>query len=401
MKILFLTNKFPYPAKDGGAIATFNLIKGLAEAGHQVVVLAINTSKHYSDISQLPPEVEKLATFHSVYTDTRLSLLKALKNLLFSSLPYNAERFVLKEFTEKLKALLSHQHYDIVQLEGLYVCPYLPVIHNYSHAKVVFRAHNVEHEIWYRYVSETRNVFKKLYLSILAHRIARMEKSLINQYDLLVPITKKDARFFEEKGNIKPVHISPTGFDFSKLPSDLPTEQNTSSLFHIGGLDWLPNQQGLIWFVSQCLPPIHKKFPELRFFIAGRNAPDWFVKSIQHPAVQFVGEVDNAYTFIAKHSIMVVPLLSGSGMRIKIIEGMALGRCIVSTSVGAEGIAYTHGKNMLIADSSADFVQQIEMLIANPEKCSTLGRQAAQLVTSIYDNKIIISDLQNFYSANL
>lgn len=401
MKILFLTNKFPYPARDGGAIATFNLIKGLAEAGHQVTVIAINTSKHYSEVALLPEEVASLANFHAVYTDTRISVLKALKNLFFSSLPYNAERFVLNSFNEKLQNLLTSIPFDIVQLEGLYVSPYLPIIRKYSQAKVVLRAHNVENEIWHRYAAETKNTVKRLYLKMLAKRIAQMEKSLINQYDLLVPITEKDAKYFEKEGNTKPVHISPTGFDFSKLLPNVPANDCQPTLFHIGGLDWPPNQQGLIWFVRQCLPSLYQIVPELKFVIAGRNAPEWFVRSIQHPAVEFVGEVTDAYTFIRNHNIMVVPLLSGSGMRIKIIEGLALGKCIVSTTVGAEGIAFTPGKDIFIADTASEFINILKMLISNPDQCQQVGCQAARLAVSTYDNRVIVENLQGFYSVNL
>lgn len=401
MRILLLTNKFPYPPKDGGAIATFQMISGLANAGCQLTVLAINTSKHYFDTTKLPAEVAAIAQFHSVYADTCITPLAALRNLFFSHLPYNAERFVLQEFKLKLTELLQSAEFDIIQLEGLYVAPYIPVIRQFSKAKIAFRAHNVEHEIWQRFAAETKNPVKKLYLSIIAHRIARMEQNIIDTYDLLVPITGKDGHYFRDRGNAKPVHVSPAAFDFAKLPASQPAPVALPSLFHIGGLDWPPNQQGLMWFAENCLPTIYKEFPDVRFYIAGRNAPDWLVKKFQHPAIQFIGEVQDAYAFMQQHHIMVVPLLSGSGMRIKIIEGMALGKCIVSTSIGAEGIDYKANDDILIADSAKELINHICQMLDNPQQISTIGQQAAARARLHYNINELSSKLVTFYSENL
>lgn len=395
MKILQVTNKVPYPTNDGGAIACMNLTRGFALLGHDVTVLAMNTRKHHTDISEIPDSVKDWAEFRLIDVTARTSALAAFVNLFFSGKPYNAVRFISKPFSDGLKHLLQENEFDIVQLEGLYVCPYIPVIRKYSNAKIVYRAHNIEHEIWERTASLYKGL-KKFYLKILARRIKKFEKGFLNDYDLLVPITERDGKILNRLGNSKPAHISPTGIDTKVL---IPHSKNLEhpSLFHIGSLEWAPNQEGLIWFIEKCWPEIHKKFPQLKFYIAGRNAPEWLVHHFNKPNIVFKGEVTDAYEFMNAKSIMVVPLLSGSGMRIKIIEGMALGKPIVSTPVGTEGISTQSGKNILIARDEKEFVADIERLVTDGKLFDNISRNAIEYIQEKFDNLALAGALISFY----
>lgn len=399
MKILQLTNKVPYPANDGGAIACLNLTRGFALLGHEVTVLAMNTVKHHTDISEIPESVKDWAEFRLVDVPARISPVDATYNLLFSGKPYNAVRFISKPFARKLKQLLQEKKFDIIQLEGLYVCPYISIIHKYSNAKIVYRAHNIEHEIWERTAALSSGL-KRFYLKILAQRIKRFEKSFINSYDLLVPITERDGIILDKLGNKRPTHVSPTGIETTVL---IPHSKHLEhpSLFHIGSLDWAPNQEGLIWFIEKCWPKIHEKFPELKFYLAGRNAPEWLVKRFNAPNVVYLGEVEDAYQFMNSKSIMVVPLFSGSGMRIKIIEGMALGKPIVSTPIGTEGISTQSGKNILIADNEKEFVADVERLITNDELFHSISRNAIEYIQEKFDNLALAGALTDFYKMHI
>ncbi len=395
MRILQVTNKVPYPVKDGGAIACMNLTRGFAVLGHQVTVLSMNTAKHHIDISEIPESIKDWAEFRLVDVPAEISFFPALVNLMFSSKPYNAVRFISKSFSKELTQLLQEKQFDIIQLEGLYVCPYIPVIRKYTDAKIVYRAHNIEHEIWERSSTLSKGVVR-LYLQMLSQRLKKFEEELLNSYDLLVPITKRDGTILNKMGNKKPMHISPTGIDTTAL---IPHSKNLEhpSLFHIGSLEWSPNQEGLIWFVEKCWPRIHEKFPELKFYIAGRNAPDWLARKFHLPNIIFKGEVPDAYEFMNSKSVMVVPLFSGSGMRIKIIEGMALGKPIVTTSIGTEGISTTSGKNILIADSVKDFTTAVSTLITNDEIYQEISRNAIEYIHEKFDNLAIAGALTGFY----
>lgn len=399
MKILQLTNKPPYPDRDGGAIAVLSLTRGLARSGHEVTVLSMNTLKHHTDAGQLPEDLRLLADFRFADVPAAISPFAAVRNLVFSKMPYNAVRFVSSDYKKALILLLKEKPFDIIQLEGLYLCPYIPVIRQYSNARVSYRAHNIEHEIWDRTATLSSGM-KKWYISSLANRIRKFEISWINRYDLLVPITHRDGEILNRLGNIRPLHVSPTGMDpFSPAGSNTLTEY--PSLFHLGSLEWSPNQEGLLWFLSGCWPSLHARWPELKFYIAGRNAPGWLIKKLNLPGIVYEGEVPDAWQFMKSKAVMVVPLLSGSGMRIKIIEGMALRKAIVSTSIGAEGLGVEDGKNIMIADRPEDFVTAIEKLLTNKELFNSIGRESQLFIDKNFDNLALARHLAQFYQNNL
>jgi glycosyltransferase involved in cell wall biosynthesis len=398
MHILQIANKFPYPPKDGGSIATLNLSRSFASLGHQVTVLAINTSKHFSDPALIPAELSKQIRFISVPVDTDIRIPQIVMNFLFSGKPYNAERFISPDFDHKLKELLISDKFDIIQLEGLYLAPYLKTIRTHSAAKVVLRAHNIEHEIWERIVTQQKGL-KKWYISNLAGRIRRMELHFLNSYDAVLPITSRDGEILRKLGCRLPSHVVPMGVNAGEL---LPEHGMLEfpSIFHIGALDWMPNQEGLTWFFENVWVKILEKHPDLVFYLAGRNAPQHF-KTLPYPNVVFLGEVEDSCNFIRSKAVMIVPVLSGSGMRIKIIEGMALGKAIVTTSIGTEGIATTHGTDILIADDPGQFARNVCALIEDRNYCLEIGENARNFVTVHYDNFAITSSLAEFYQSIL
>lgn len=395
MNILQVTNKVPYPTTDGGAIACMNLTRGFSLLGHKVTVLAMNTLKHKTSLDEMPETVRDLADFRFVPVDARISKTEALKNLLFSAKPYNAVRFIDALFEKELIQLLKEKKFDIIQMEGLYVCPYIPVIRKYSDAKIVYRAHNIEHEIWAR-TSKLAKGWKKWYLKNLSRRIKKFEKSIQNQFDLLVPITERDGLILDALGNKKPRHVSQTGIDSSVL---IPNAKSLEypSLFHIGSLEWAPNQEGILWFIENCWMEIHNRFPDLKFYVAGRNAPQWLIQKITGPNIIFLGEVEDAYEFMNSKAIMIVPLFSGSGMRIKIIEGMALGKSIVTTPIGTEGISTTSGVNILLAQNREEFIGAVLKLVEDRGFFHQIGKNAIEYIHEKFDNLAASAALIDFY----
>jgi len=255
MKILFLTNKVPFPPKDGGAIASMSMINSFARLGHETTVLAMNTRKHHVTPWEIPDEITNRTIMHLVEVPAPITLIGLFINFFFSKLPYNAERFIDKRYSRKLELLLTTHNYDVIQLEGLYLIPYVPIIRKYSKSLISYRSHNIEHEIWERTTENTSGI-KKIYIRDLTHRILKFEKNAINQYDLLVPITAKDASKLEQMGNTKPMIVVPAGIDTDIKINHCPVPE--MNLFFIGALDWVPNQEGLLWFIDKCFPLIQE-----------------------------------------------------------------------------------------------------------------------------------------------
>jgi glycosyltransferase involved in cell wall biosynthesis len=399
MKILQLCKKFPYPLKDGEVIAINNLTKGFHQLGQEVTVLAINTNKHFFDRSRLPQQQRQLAAYRDVFVNTDLRVKDALLNL-FTRDSYNIQRFDSPAFRRELQVLLQKERFDIIQLEGLYLAPYLPIIRHYaSEALVVMRAHNVEFEIWERLALHERNMVKRLYLQLLARRMKAYELKHLNEYDALVAISSKDAQYFKDLGCSLPMHVTPTGVDLEKLRMERSAIEYPS-LFHLGALDWLPNQEGLWWFLEEVWPKLHERHPNLCFYVAGRGMPPAF-EQLQMPGVKVLGEVEDAVAFMNSKAISIVPLHSGSGMRIKIIEALALGKTVVSTSVGMEGIDAQDGQEALIANTAEEFIAKIEKCLAEPAFFEKIGQNAHIFALEKYDNLDLTQQLLHFYRQQL
>lgn len=388
----------PYPPNDGGAIASLSMIEGFAQAGDEVQVLSMQTHKHNFTLTELPERLTKKISWHQQWINTRINYLDLIWNLLFSSKPYNATRFYSLTFAKRLSDLLTQTSFDVIQLEGLYLAPYISVIRKYSKATIALRAHNVEYEIWERLAANSKNIFKRWYFNLLAKRMRRMEFDALARIDLLVPITQRDADIlsFAKPEN---VFVCPTGISTDAIVEAAPAKPNT--VFYIGALDWLPNQEGLLWFLEKVWKKLQINYPQWKFVIAGRNASPGFEQKLRMYPVSYLGQVENARDFILEHNIMVVPLWSGSGMRIKIIEGMACSKCVVTTSLGAEGIAATSGTDIFIGNSAAEFIDSLSQLFENPETISQVGKNAGTFVQKNYDNQQLIAGLSGFYESKL
>jgi glycosyltransferase involved in cell wall biosynthesis len=388
----------PYPPNDGGAIASLSMIEGFMHAGDEVQVLSMQTHKHSFSISELPERLTKQITWHQQWMNTQINYFTLIWNVLFSSKPYNATRFYSRNFAERLKKILNENSFDIIQLESLYVTPYIAEIRKYSKATIALRAHNVEYEIWERLAANSKNIFKRRYFNLLAKRMRRMELAALAEIDLLVPITQRDADILS-LAKPENVFVCPTGISTDAIVEATPAKSNT--VFYIGALDWLPNQEGLLWFLEKVWKKLIRNYPQWEFVIAGRNASPGFEQKLRMYPVNYVGQVENARDFILEHHIMVVPLWSGSGMRIKIIEGMACSKCVLTTSLGAEGIAATSGTDIFIGNSADEFIDNLSHLFENPETISQVGKNAGTFVKKHYDNQQLIAGLSGFYKSKI
>ena len=278
----------------------------------------------------------------------------------------------------------------------MYLAPYVNVIRKYSSALITMRAHNVEHEIWERIKENTTLLPKKWYLSYLAKKLKKYEIEKLNDYDYLIAVTDKDLKKFKKLGYKNGAMASPIGIDVSDYTKNTINLEHLSMCF-IGSLDWMPNLEGLNWFLEQVWDQVNQKFPDLELHVAGRNTPDKIMQ-LQSGKLKIHGEVNSAIRFISKHPIMIVPLFSGSGMRVKILEGLALGRIIITTSLGLEGIDAEHMKEVMIADTPEDFIRCIEYCYKYPQKLQDISERAKVFVSKHYDNQTNAYELKNLYS---
>ncbi len=393
MKILLLCNKPPYPASEGGPMAMNSIVTGLLEAGHQVKILAVNSAKFNVKESDIPDDYRQKTGIELIDVDLSVRPMKALFNL-FTNKSYHVERFISKDFKAKLTEVLEKEQFDVVQLEMLYMAPYVETIREHSKAMIVLRAHNVEHKIWERIAKETKFFIKRWYINHLARTLKEYELNALETVDGIAAITRKDAAFFRKYCS-KPVIDIPYGVYPEEFTPKYEIE-GRPKFYHIGSMNWMPNEEGIRWFIDEVMPKTVEKVPEFVYHLAGRNMPEWLTE-LKDPHVDVVGEVPNAKAFVAHHDVAIVPLLSGSGIRIKIIESMAMGKAVITTRVGAEGILYDEDVNLVIAENKAKMVESIRRINENPQLAEEMGKAARRLVEETYDNRKIIARLLMFY----
>ena len=400
MKILQICHKPPYPPSDGGTIAMNNITQGLLKSGYQVKVMALETQKHALKREAIPASYVEKTALQTVYTDTSVRLASALKSFLTQQ-SYQINRFYSKTFAVMIAEVLKKEQFDIVHLESLFTTPYIPVIRQYSKAKIVLRTHNIEHLVWQRMAKTEQNLVKRCAIKAFSSQLRKYESAIGAKIDAFAAISTPDFQYFENLYKNVPGAVIPFGIDVDDyepeedyMPSDKP------ELFHIGSMDWLPNIEGVEWFLDEVWPSILQEFPEVTFTIAGRKIP-LEIQNRDDRNLIVAGEVPSANEFMLSKDIMVVPILAGSGIRVKIIEGMALGKVIITTSIGAEGLEVENGKNILIANTPEEFVAAVEKCVKTPDVCAILGENARNFVSLNHNNELIIKKLIDFYNTIL
>lgn len=392
MKILQIFPRFPWPLKDGGSVAFYNSLNGFRQKGCELTVAVLNTSKHRINFEELPEQVKNLAEFHLIDIDNTITPLGAFKNL-FEQQSYIISRFYNKDFEQLLVNLVQKKKFDAIIFEGLQITAYINVIRHLTTAKCIYRAHNIEQNIWLSQALIEKNSLRKIYLTIQARRLSKFEINCVKKFDAILPITFADQENFKKFGVKTPMHVMPVGIELNKFEKYKPANQG--AVFHIGSMDWMPNQEAVLWFLREVWPEVYKRTPLARFMVAGRNMPAAFF-SINQPGVTIAGEVDNGYEFMQQQGVMVVPLFAGSGMRVKVIEGMAMGKCIVATSMGMEGVPAKAGIHYLPADNASAFADTLTDLLEHPEKGEQIGIEARKFVFEHYNNSKIIEQVLTF-----
>lgn len=315
---------------------------------------------------------------------------------LFSKNSYHIERYYDENFEKLLIRTVKNTQYDIIQFEGLFVAPYIDSVRGSCKSKLVYRAHNIEHQIWERLSQQKSDPFKKLYLKNTARRIKKYELQQLNKFNAIAVFTGQDKNTMLQYGADIPVEIVPVGIDLSHYNPDF-SKTEFPSLFFLGSLDWAPNREGIEWF----LQTFHKDFENdelrVRFYVAGNNIPDEFDDYEVLGKIFIQGVVDDGLEFVNSKSIMIVPLLSGGGMRVKIVEGMAMQKCIISTTLGAEGINYKNGVNILIANTREEFFKAIKRCVADEDYCKAVGMNARKLMEQQHDVNMVTNTLVSLY----
>lgn len=394
MKILILSNRVPFPQNGGYPIVVRNTILGLVNEGHQVSVFTLSNKNQRTTLDGDDELIRRI--YYVAYdVDLKLSFWDFVLNLLGRK-TYNVDRFYDTGFERLLTEELKRVKYDIIQFEGLFMSAYLPAIRKASSAKLIYRAHNIEHLIWKRLSEQKNDPIKKTYLRLLAKRIKNYELKYLNNFDAIATLTQQDKQMMIEYATKVPIEVMPVGIDLARYKPDY-SKTEFPSLFFLGALDWMPNREGMEWFLDNFSSDIINGELRVKLYVGGRNIPEAFDEYEAMGKIFIQGEVDDALEFVNSKSIMVVPLLSGGGMRVKIVEGMAMQKCIITTTLGAEGLNYENGYNILIANDRQEFFNAIKHCIGDEEFCKRIGINARHLIEREHDTNVVTAKFIKFY----
>lgn len=395
MKILVLTTKPPWPPRDGGAVASKSIIEGLAQHGADISVISMITRKHEAVTGEPALNELPVSCFKTCYINTAVKPSALISNFLFSSIPYDLERFYSVDIVKMIRSLTDIGQYDIIQCEGLVFALYAREIRKITNAPLILRAHNIEHHIREMMAMNENFSPARLYLQNLSRRIKHLEEECRNIFDAIVTITENDKKWFDLQKGEAPVLVSETGVSSLNNNDIRPTDKYRVGF--IGALDWQPNTGGLLWFLREVWPSIIEQVPEASLTIAGRNASKSTARALKGTNVIFEGEIENAFNFTSSMRVMIAPLFAGSGMRIKIIEAMSAGIPVVASTVAAKGIHVTNNKEILLADSKELFSSAVIKLLTDNSEYNRITTEASCLIREKYDNTRITSKLMEFY----
>lgn len=391
VKILALSARLPYPLDTGAKIRSFHILKALAEQHELTLLSFIGSSQEEVHVEALKEHGITVIAVLNPHIDKGISMRAILKSVL-SSIPITVSKYSCSTFRLACEQALAGS-FDLIHCEHLHMAQYIST--DLLHLKT-FDAHNVESEIVQRLHDQETSPCRKLALAWHSNKTKRYEQVILKAFDLVMAVSDKDTHALSQMCGINTVQTVENGVDTNFFSPRGHT--NSRELVFVGSMDWCPNDDGIRHFIENAFPLILSKDNKVHLSVVGRRPSRELLEIAKnHTNVTVTGTVDDVRPYIEKAAVYVVPLRVGGGTRLKVLEAFAMGKAVVSTSLGSEGIAYHHGKNIMIADDPVRFADTVLQLLDNAGLRSILGENAAALANSTYSWKIIGAKMLNYY----
>jgi polysaccharide biosynthesis protein PslH len=378
LRILVIDEYFPFPPNSGKPIRTWNLLKRLSER-HDITVLCYGNALDTMVPLQDAPNLR--AVFVGPLEITAgIPLYLGLALNAFSKYPYSVSKHYTSRFRKKLAELLRAGAFDLVQCEWT---PYARYIGNLEKLPSVLTTHNVESQILFRRSETAKSHFARLFFSIQGRKMKRFERAAAERAAWVSTVSEEDAQQFVA-WDVKNISVVDNGVDLD-FYSPVANQENDLELLFLASLDWHPNIDALNFFLSEIFPLILRRQPNAKLTIAGRRPSPALREHIaRQPNTDFAGEIQDVRPYLARASVVVVPLRIGGGSRLKILEAMAMGKAIISTSIGAEGLMIEKNRHLLAVDDPGEFANAVLDVLSSPSKRQQLGVNGRRLVEESY-----------------
>jgi sugar transferase (PEP-CTERM/EpsH1 system associated) len=398
MKILFLTTRLPYPLDTGAKIRTWNLFR-CAAGRHDVTLL---TFLHSESERRWVPTIQSLVPAARIETvvhpDSRSPAARwwSAGPRLLSALPYTVVKYNVEAMRRRIEEEIARDGYDMIHCDQIHMAQYLI---GRTRLPVVLNEHNIESSLLQRVADVQRNRLLRGFYQRQQQKMETYERTVCEAVDhvLTVSATDRDRLARLAPKALSSVVINGVDTDYFRPMEAVPGPPN---VVFTGLMDWMPNVEGVIFFIREILPLVRKAVPGVRFAVVGRDPVAKLLRAADEEAdVVVTGGVPDVRPWLAKASVVIVPLLSGGGTRLKILEAMAMGKAVVSTRIGAEGLDLEGGREICIADDPFKFAERTIALLSDRAEAERIGLAARRRVVGSYDWKEAGQQLLNAYDS--
>ncbi|MDA8895912.1 glycosyltransferase family 4 protein [Bacteroidia bacterium] len=388
MKVLVLGSRIPYPMHDGGAKASYQLLQILNGLNHELTFFSFNTKKHFAS-AQILKEKFSFCRVITHDLDGSIKPYHAIRSLIAGK-SYNLSRFSSASANNALEKLLEEETFDVIHFESLFTIPFLKVVQKNHKGPLLLRQHNAENKIWDKLAKSSKGL-KKGYISVLARQLRKEEEMVLSKFNAIIGISQKDTDYFQ-RFNKNASFISVAQEQHIPIPAIKP-----HTLCHIGSMEWQPNVQAVEWFLDVIWDEILRLNPKAEFHIAGKSL-DKMDPRFKKPNVINHGEVSDSNEFLRNNGLLVIPLQSASGVRMKALEAMSHGIPIVSTQIGVSGLAVEHGKEVWLGDSPEEMIQGVQLLLNGSEEALRMGKNGWDYVNQNFSVQALSQKWSALYS---
>lgn len=388
MKILWAKSGTLVPPDSGGTIRSFNLLKELARE-HEITLFLFYGAHANDRHDELKKLFANVITVPMQLPQKKRGVAEALAyaSSFLSPWPYSVSKYCRPEASARLREVVKSGKFDVVVCDFLFATKAIPW--DLPVPKVLF-THNVEEMIWRRSFELARNPVWRVVAWREYRRMAAVERRYVALADQVLAVSENDRSHFVTYTDPRKITVVPTGVDIEYF-QPMTLEEKPNSTVFTGSMDWLANEDAIFYLHEAILPKIRRQIPEAEAWVVGRS-PSQKLRDLgkQGAGVRVTGAVEDIRPFVAASPVYVVPMRIGGGTRIKIFEAMAMGKAVVSTTVGAEGLPVTHGKDIILADTPEEFAAQVIRLLKDNAARQSIGAAARRLVEENYSWRAVV-----------
>ena len=405
MNVLFLTQVLPYPLDAGPKVRAYHVLQQLAKSHYVTLATFVRASDSPDAIRQMEGLVSRLVA--CPIRRSRRQTVVALARSLVNGAPVLIERDRVTAMFARLRGLVIDNPFDVIHADQLWMAPYALAAaraapSTRTRPRLVLDQHNAVHMIPQRLMAGARNPLVRAGWKREASLMAQYERHTCRAFDRVVTVTAEDAGALAGQNppgrapafNVIPICVDPT------LTQSQPRPEGSPNLLFLGGMHWPPNADGVRWFADEVLPAVLAGQPQARLLAVGRQPPDGLRDGPSKASIEAPGYVIDPQPYWANSHVFVVPLRAGGGMRVKILDAWARGVPVVATTIGAEGLQYRPGDDILIADAPADFAAAVLAILSDAQLAKRLAAGGRAAVEQHYDWRNVYPVWDSIYAGS-